>query len=166
MNLHGVAGQPDHAFHIAFVGFFRIPENDDVAALDMSPAHALDLVIDELIYQQPLAVLQLRHHRSALDNDRLDSKNTNKNKHHYYQKDVAKQSQTFDPETAFRLTPRVDDVDAVIVQMMRIKADLFILAEIEHNRVVWMSAQYAAVGCRHKLIFSFRPVFVKGFLYG
>ena len=55
----------------------------------MSPAYALDLVINQLVDQQPLAVVKLRQHRRALDNDRLDKKNAEKDKDDDDQKYVA-----------------------------------------------------------------------------
>jgi hypothetical protein len=43
-DLHRFAWQADNAFYIALVGFFRKPENDDVAALKMTPANALRML--------------------------------------------------------------------------------------------------------------------------
>ena len=59
----------------------------------------LDLVINELVDKQPLAVVELRQHRRALDDDRLDKKDAEKYKDNDDQKDVAKQLQPLGPES-------------------------------------------------------------------
>ena len=74
-DLDRFARQADDAFDVAFIRLFRIPEDDDVAAFDMAPADAVDLVIDKLVDQQPFAVVKLRQHRCAFDHYRLDGKN-------------------------------------------------------------------------------------------
>jgi hypothetical protein len=111
----------------------------------MSPTNGLDLVIDELIDEEPLAVLQLRDHRGSLHNDRLHGENPDQNKDDDDQEYVAEKSKALDPDTAFRFATRVHDVYPVIVEVVRVKGDLFILTEIEHNRVGWMSDEGAAL---------------------
>ena len=74
-------------------------------------------------------------HRSSFDHDRLHGEYAYQNKYHHDQKDVAEEAQALDPYAALRFATRMDHVNAVIVHMVRIEADLFILAEIEHNRV-------------------------------
>ena len=68
------ARQSDHAFDETLVRVVRIPKNHDVSAFDMAPTVTLDLVVNELIDEQSLAVVQFGEHRSALNDHRLDKK--------------------------------------------------------------------------------------------
>src|SRR5438270_7018582 len=110
------AGQADYPFYIAFVGIVRKPKYDDVAALDVTPAHALKLVIDELIDQETLAVVKLREHRCTLDYDRLDKKHAKKHEDNDYQKNVTSQPKCLSPETLARFAPQPRHLDIAIVR--------------------------------------------------
>src|ERR1043165_4342757 len=66
-HLDRLAGKPNDAFDVTFVRIVRIPKNDDIAAVDVAPADGLDLVVNELVYQEPFAVVQLWQHRRPLD---------------------------------------------------------------------------------------------------
>src|SRR5689334_15437814 len=61
-HLDRFARQTDHAFYITFIRLARIPENDYIAAADMSPTDALYLVINELVDQQSFAVVKFGQH--------------------------------------------------------------------------------------------------------
>src|SRR5690554_2550010 len=65
--------QAYYALYIAFVGITRKPENNDIAAFEMAPAYAFNIIIYQLIDQQSFAIMQYRQHRSAFDNNRLDN---------------------------------------------------------------------------------------------
>jgi hypothetical protein len=89
-DLDRFARKPDYAFYIAFIRIARIPKNDDVAAFQMSPTNAVPFIINEFVDKQPFAVMKLRNHRTALDDNGLDRKNTEQNKNDYYQKNIAR----------------------------------------------------------------------------
>ena len=89
-QLNSFTGQADDAFYIAFIGIIRKPKNDYIAAIEVAPTDALDLVIDQLIDQQAFAVVKLRQHRGALDNDRLHKKHTEKYENDNNQENIAK----------------------------------------------------------------------------
>ena len=131
------ARQPDYPLYVAFVGFFRKPEDYDVTAFEMAPANALDLVVNELIYEKPLAVIQLRQHRRSLDDDRLNGKNTEEDEHDDDQEDVPYKPQAFGPDSLTRFATKLYDFNvAVVVRRDRSELVLVFPAEIEHNRVI------------------------------
>ena len=110
------AGQTDDALYIAFVGVVRIPENDNVAALDVAPAYALYFVIDQFVDQQTLAVMKLRQHRSAFDHNRLNEKDTKKDEDDDDQENVANQFKTFGPKALTRLAPQMRHLNIAVVR--------------------------------------------------
>ena len=71
--LKDVAGMVRSYSYAAYAALFAfaLRSPDDVATLDVSPAHALDLVVDKFVDEQSLAVVQLRQHRRSFDDDRL-----------------------------------------------------------------------------------------------
>src|SRR6476469_5157317 len=79
-DLNSLAGQAYNALDIALFRIVRIPKNDDITTLKMSPADALYPVIDEFVDQQTLAIMQLRQHRRALDDHGLNKENTDQDK--------------------------------------------------------------------------------------
>src|SRR5690606_31942797 len=97
-DLDRFARKSDYAFYVAFIRIARVPENDDVPAFEMSPADAVPFVINEFVDQQAFAVVKLRHHRTAFDDDGLDRENTEQNKYDDYQKNVTCKPQAFRPD--------------------------------------------------------------------
>jgi hypothetical protein len=60
-------------FDIAFVRIARKPEKRPISPRSRWPQlYVAELVIDELVDQQPLTVVKLRQHRSALNDYGLD----------------------------------------------------------------------------------------------
>src|SRR5579883_869027 len=64
-DLNRVAGQADHALDEALAGIERIPEDHHIAALDAFE------VVNKFVDEDPLVVLQARHHAEAFDPHRL-----------------------------------------------------------------------------------------------
>ena len=56
-ELDGLTRETDDPFDVAFFRVVRIPKNDNIASLKVSPADAPDLVINQLVDQQALAVM-------------------------------------------------------------------------------------------------------------
>lgn len=141
-HLDGFIGQPYDALHIALIRIVGKPEHDNIAAFEMSPADTLDLVINELVDQQSLAVVQLRKHRRAFDHNGLHSKHTEQDKNNDDQKDVSDQPQAFCPDTLARFASKMDDLYITIVAR-RHRSELVLVfpAEIEHNRLFDESAK-------------------------
>ena len=94
-DLDSLARQTDHTLDVALFRIVRVPKNHDVASLQVSPANALNSVINKLIHQKPLAVVQLRQHRRTLDHHRLDKENADQYKDDDDQKNITKKPQTF-----------------------------------------------------------------------
>src|SRR5262249_53233133 len=141
------AGQTDYSFYVALVRIVRIPENYDVATLQVAPAYALNFVIDELIYQQTLAVMKLRHHRGSFDDNRLDEENADQNKNHDDQKNVAKQPQTLCPDIVTGFFSEAHNFNiAVVSGGDKAKVELVFLTEIEHNEPRFDERRNSPVG--------------------
>ncbi len=132
-DLDRFTGQPNDPFHVAFIRLSRKPEDNDVTALKMAPANALDVVVNELVDQQTLAIMQMRKHRFTLDHDRLNRKNTEQNKHDQDQKDIANQPHSFCPEKGPRLLAVMVYCNIKIIRRVeRAKGNCAIFTAIEH----------------------------------
>jgi hypothetical protein len=104
-QLYCFTWQSDYPLHITLVRIVRIPENDDVAPLQMAPTDTLYSVIDKLIYEEPFPVVKLRKHGSSLNNDRLHEEYPDEDKDDDDQKHITKKPQPFGPETLSRFSP-------------------------------------------------------------
>src|SRR5690606_33688864 len=82
----------------------------------MAKADALDVVVDELVYQQPLAIVKHRFHRASVDDNRLDKEHTEKDERNDDQKNIADQPERLPPEVPRGLTPHVVDLYAAVVR--------------------------------------------------
>lgn len=134
-DLNGFAGQADYSFYVAFVRIVRKPENNDVAAFQVAPADAFEFVINELVDEKPFAVVKLRHHRRAFDDDGLNCKNAEQNENNDYQKNIAREPEAFEPNALPRFAPKMNDVDVrIVVRGYRPEFYLVFPAKIEHNR--------------------------------
>ena len=132
-HLDILAGHADDPLDVALVGVVGEPEYDDIAALDVAPTDTLYLVIDQLINEQPLAVVQLRQHRGALDHHGLDKENAEQDKHDDDQKDIAEQPESLGPNALARLAAEADDIDVAIVPRIDGPEWVFIFAaELKH----------------------------------
>src|SRR6476660_8725441 len=81
-DLDHLARKSDDAFDVALVRFLRIPEHNDVTSFYVAPANAFDAIINELVNQQPLAVMKFGQPRRSFDDDGLNGKHAKKYKDH------------------------------------------------------------------------------------
>ena len=135
-NFDHLARKADYPFDVALIRLLGEPKDYDIAAFEMSPPNALDLVIDELVYEKPLTVVELRKHRGSLDDNRLDGEHAEQHEDDDDQKDVADQTQAFGPEPLARFTSQTDDLNiTVVVGRDESELELVFPTEIEHNRL-------------------------------
>jgi hypothetical protein len=103
----------------------------------MPPTDTLDLVIDKLVDQKSLAVVELRQHRGAFDDDRLDREHSEENEDDDDEKDVANKAQALSPDALPRLAAELYVLNiAVVVGRDGSEVVLVFLSEIEHNRLI------------------------------
>ena len=89
--------QPDDALDITFRRVVGEPEDDDVAACELR-----DAVVDQLVDENPFAVMQVRLHRSAFDLNRLHDEDDQKRGEHQSKQQVARKQTRFRPEAMAR----------------------------------------------------------------
>ena len=121
INSHLVARQPDHSLDIRLVRVQREPEHDNVALSNLLEA------IDELVDEDPLLVMQPRHHACSLDLDRLIQEDDDNDRDRNRDDDVSSPDLDIEPERARRVRgfPRVRGIfltrglrgNPVVVQM-------------------------------------------------
>ena len=129
-----IAGQTDDAFDKGFIGIVRVPENHDVAAFDVSPAKTFDVVVNEFIDDQAFAVVKLRHHRCAFDDDGLGDKNQKQKKNRQHEHDISQKLKTFAPDAVARRDFYLMNFDITVVfDADSSERRLFFSGKIEHN---------------------------------
>src|SRR5688572_17664370 len=102
----------------------------------MTPTYALNLVVNQLVDEETLAVVQLRQHRCSFDDDRLHGKNSEQDKDDDDQKNISNKSQAFGPDPLTRFAAKLHDVDIpVVIRRDGSELELVFPAEIEHNRL-------------------------------
>ena len=133
----------------------------------MTPADGLDLVVNELVDQKPLAIMQFRYHRGPLDDDGLHDEYAEKYENDDDEEDIAGQTEPFGPKplSRFATEPRNDDVGIVILGN-KAEAEFFLLSEIEHISDSSMYLREHAVGSQSANIkLTGAEFFVKAFIY-
>ena len=105
-QLHGVAGHPRHALDERDRGILRIPEDDHVTALDVVEP------VDELVYDDALAVVEQRQHARALDPERLRDEGDEEEAEQHRHREVVDELPECPPDLGARLLAGRSDGEA------------------------------------------------------
>jgi hypothetical protein len=100
----------------------------------MAPPNALNVVINEFVHEEALAVVKLRQHRCPLDHDGLNGENSQKDKYDEDQKNVASKPQPLDPKALTGIAPKVHDIDvAIVLRRYVTEINARLLSIVEHR---------------------------------